>query len=595
MNIILIICLIAVLIGGAVFIIFWNRKKNMPVQAMIQTIKQLSQGNPNLTLRLHPEGGGDLDQMKAEINTFMAHLDRMVYLIRSGADHAEGNAEALYRFIENLHTSISAIGEPINQVKALTHIQLENTGSVSSHLHTINDLLLQQNALINRQTAQVSASSSMIETLISSIKDINNSMQSNVAEYETLHTNAKTGQDTMAMMQTMIDTLNMKLDTVLEANKVINVIASQTNLLAMNAAIEAAHAGETGKGFAVVADEIRKLAENSNNQSKIIAESMKDLKNSMENAVNSTRSANKIFDSMFTSVENVTGNQQAILQGVAQQVSNAERIGENYREIETNDRSIFEGSKTVLEQSDSMQKDMTRLAASIEELTKVSGAVSSDVGSGLEIIKQSMDLVKLNLVSIGEVKDEASIFTVSEHTVTKAQRSMKGTIFRCIADWIKSAAGVEKLREILKNSKMPSEYVTRITDVEEELIYRMLQYIEETLKMTSQQVLDGIGEYWVNTYAPKYYKSYYYGMDSAKSFIMGLDKIHDQVTKIIPNAKPPRFDFEEINEYTLKVHYKSHRKMIDFYIGLVKGVGKFFKTPLKIKKLSEEYVEIRFE
>ena len=84
-------------------------------------------------------------------------------------------------------------------------------------------------------------------------------------------------------------------------------------------------------------------------------------------------------------------------------------------------------------------------------------------------------------------------------------------------------------------------------------------------------------------------------MNSAKELILGMDKIHYQVTKILPNAHPPRFDYEEIDEKTLKVHYKSHRKMINFYIGLVKGVGKLFKTPLQVKKLSDEYVEIKFE
>jgi hypothetical protein len=75
---------------------------------------------------------------------------------------------------------------------------------------------------------------------------------------------------------------------------------------------------------------------------------------------------------------------------------------------------------------------------------------------------------------------------------------------------------------------------------------------------------------------------------------MGMNVIHEQVTKNIENAHPPRFDIEALDEKRISVHYKSNRKMIDFYIGLAKGVGKYFNTPLQVKKISDEYVEITF-
>ena len=73
-----------------------------------------------------------------------------------------------------------------------------------------------------------------------------------------------------------------------------------------------------------------------------------------------------------------------------------------------------------------------------------------------------------------------------------------------------------------------------------------------------------------------------------------MDEVHATVTKNMPNAHPPRFKFENVNENTIIVNYLSGRNMIDFYIGLVKGVGNYFKTPITIKKLSEKKVELTF-
>jgi hypothetical protein len=200
------------------------------------------------------------------------------------------------------------------------------------------------------------------------------------------------------------------------------------------------------------------------------------------------------------------------------------------------------------------------------------------------------------LVSVSEVKDEASVFKVSEQKPSTSRSSMKGTIVQCVADLVESVAGKEKWREILRKSNLPEDlHITRIADIDDAVIQTVLGNICGVLNLTLPQVIDAFGDYWVNVYAPKYYKAYYYGIRNAKALIMGVDKIHEQVTKIMPNAHPPRFDFEETGGNTLRVHYKSHRKMIDFYIGLIKGVGKFFKAQLTVKKLSEEYVEITFE
>ncbi|MHB9296108.1 putative Methyl-accepting chemotaxis protein 4 [Pillotina sp. SPG140] len=278
MNVAVIVIAAVLFLAFAALNIIRGRQKKASLRQITHELERLAQGEGNLALRLPAEGTGDIDHLKRGINGFVASLDGMIHLIQRGTDNTEKNADALYTFIKETHANVANIGTSINAVNDLITVQSKSTEHVSGLLNDIHRTLAGQNSTIDGQIAQVNASASIIEDLRSSITNVDRIIQSTITEYEALNNNAGLGRDAMVHLAETMGVLNTKFDTVLEANKAINGIVSQTNLLAMNAAIEAAHAGESGQGFAVVADEIRKLAENANNQSKIIATSMKDLK-----------------------------------------------------------------------------------------------------------------------------------------------------------------------------------------------------------------------------------------------------------------------------------------------------------------------------
>ena len=115
----------------------------------------------------------------------------------------------------------------------------------------------------------------------------------------------------------------------------------------------------------------------------------------------------------------------------------------------------------------------------------------------------------------------------------------------------------------------------------------------ESLGLTIVELADVYGDYWINVFAPKVY-SPYYNVDSAREFLLNVDFIHTSITKRIPNAQPPRFNYEWLSHDTLIMTYHSKRGLIDFMVGLIKGVGKYFNEDLKVTKLSNTKVKIVF-
>jgi hypothetical protein len=171
----------------------------------------------------------------------------------------------------------------------------------------------------------------------------------------------------------------------------------------------------------------------------------------------------------------------------------------------------------------------------------------------------------------------------------------------CLIELITKKFGREKLDKILSASGLSDNrtYMQYFNgfDFSDVKFGEMVKNLCIVLDITKEQAADAFGEYWICEYAPREYPKYYAQIKSAEDFLTKLDSIHSEVTADSPSgteaAHPPRFDVEHIDKNILRIHYKSRRRMIDFYIGLVKGIGVYFKTPVEIRKISEEEIEVR--
>ena len=131
--------------------------------------------------------------------------------------------------------------------------------------------------------------------------------------------------------------------------------------------------------------------------------------------------------------------------------------------------------------------------------------------------------------------------------------------------------------------------------IEDTDIFKLLQSTCKVLNLTLEETADAFGDFWINSFAIDIYKPFYLESKSAKEFLLNMNNLHDNLTKIMPDACPPKFTYSWKNKKTLIMTYSSKRGLIDIMVGLTKGVGTYFKENLKVIKLGNDKVKIIFE
>ncbi|MDR1300952.1 MAG: methyl-accepting chemotaxis protein, partial [Treponema sp.] len=252
-------------------------------------------------------------------------------------------------------------GRVINQSNNVTETNAA-TGQITVNIDKLN-------GHVENQAVKVSQSSSAIEELLSNIQSVTQTLIKNANNMKQLMEASEVGRTSLQDVAADIQEIAHESQGLLEINALMENIASQTNLLSMNAAIEAAHAGEAGKGFAVVADEIRKLAESSSEQSKTISTVLKKIKSSIDKITASTNKVLGKFEAIDQGVKLVSDQETTIRSAMEEQGTGSKQILEVVSQLNDITQKVKGESAGMLHESGKVIQEGKHLEQVTHELT----------------------------------------------------------------------------------------------------------------------------------------------------------------------------------------------------------------------------------
>jgi len=366
--------------------------------------------NGDISINIQKTSNDELGDTSESYNEFLNKLSDMITDIKNSVNVTRINVEELDNAMNNTGISVNEINQISTEVQNAITSQALIVSETTAAMQQITSTIRNQDIKINEQSNSINESSTAIEEMLANIKSIADNLNNSAIEFSNLHNSINIGNENIEKLKETVQFLNKQSDSVIEANTIITNIASQTDLLAMNAAIEAAHAGEYGKGFAVVADEIRKLAEVSNQQSKLIFDNLKNLKQSIEDAVIITDQTEKSFEIIMRSVDTVNNLEKEIKNSIDEQSSGSSQMLQALNTINKITQEVHSGSEEMMKGSNTVISEINGLLQITEKVKQSSLSVVEKARTVRNNTDQSLELLKLNKENTKNIDDLVDVF-----------------------------------------------------------------------------------------------------------------------------------------------------------------------------------------
>ena len=405
------IVIVFLIVAAIVVILLTYKKVSAPLLGITHTLNDIANGEGDLTVSLPETGVKEIADISMYFNQTIKKIRALIVSIKQ---RAETLSEIGSDLASNMTETASAMNQITANIQGIKGRVLNQSASVIETNATMEQITVNIDKLndhVERQTSAVSESSFAIEEVLANIQFVTVSLAKNAMNVKDLQESSETGRTSLHEVAQDIQEIARDSEGLLEINSVMEGIASQTNLLSMNAAIEAAHAGDAGRGFAVVADEIRKLAESSGEQSKVIGSVLKKIKASIDKITKSTDSVIDKFEAIDHGVRTVVEQEGVICNAMDEQNHRSKQILEAAglvsditRQVKGGAVEMLEGSREVIAESKNLEKMTQEITSGMNEMVMGTGEVNKAVNNVNNLSGRARDNISFLVQAVSRFK-----------------------------------------------------------------------------------------------------------------------------------------------------------------------------------------------
>ena len=357
----------------------------LPLRELESAVKELNAEEANLKKRLRAGRGAVLDLFGNSISGFNQFIGNLQLAITNVKKSNMSLVESGGRTADCIMDVVSSVDDSYDYMEIVDNSIAEQMTNVNGTVRSVNNIIggiSELNKMVSIQSEGGQQAAIVVEELLRNIQDVYSAVSQLVASFGQLEESAERGVSVQKNVTLRISEIYTESQMLQEANRVISSIASQTNLLAMNAAIEAAHAGEAGQGFSVVADEIRKLSENASKQSRTIGIQLKTILDSMAGITELSEDLKAAFGIVSDGIKNTNIMVQEISSAMEEQSAGSNQM----RAVV---EAVMEATTKTKITSDAMAIENASIQREIKALEE--SAIS---------MKGNMDMMKENTIRV---------------------------------------------------------------------------------------------------------------------------------------------------------------------------------------------------
>jgi len=534
-----IIVAVGAIAAAAVGIYFALSITTKPIVTVSEKLKDIAEGEGDLTQTIEVKSKDEVGDLALNFNKTLGNIRELVSTIKYKVNALTNTGYELSVNMGKTSKAVDDISTNFHGIKGLEEKQKEESAQVDRAMGNIKETINDLKKIIEDQTVSVNNSSSAIEEMTANIHSVGQTLAENSKNVDTLTEASELGRSAVQAVAQEIQEIAKDSEGLLEINSVMNKIASQTNLLSMNAAIEAAHAGEVGKGFAVVADEIRKLAESSSQQSKTTSAMLKKIKASIDNITKSSDEVLARFAAIDTGVKTVAEHEMNIRNAMEEQ--------------EAGGKQILDSVGRLKEITVEVQKSSVDMSASGDDLNKETN----------EFIKISNEALSgMNAIVDGALKEITVAVTHVTEMSTENNKNFED--LKSETSKFKTTTGEEKPIVLVVDDDQNHLTMTR-SFLEEDYEVRTSNSCEDALKLLYQ----GLNPSYILLDLIMPEKS---GWDTYES-IRGISNLHKVPIAIFTSSDDPA-DEEKARKMQAADYIKKPCRKGELLERIKKGIGK---------------------